>query len=389
MVSGHYLDVGTIAYDSRSDADLVVAARIGDKDAFASLVDRHNPMVSKLVARYMGSAAAAADAAQEAAVAALVGLERLRAPESFGPWYAGIALNIARGWLRGAVNSVPLSGEWEDGRPGPDEMAEATELAERVRQAVEGLAPGQRQAVLAFYWLGLTHAEAAIELDISPGALKARLHQARAALLPQLAPHVIVDKEVHSMPSTIEPRWVTVDVAEIRRSVSDDSSRRLHVVVLQEREGGRHLPIYVGAPEATALACTLEAVEVPRPMTYQMAANLIEAAGARVIDARITRLAESTFYAVVRIEGSAGEVEVDARPSDALNLALVCGAPILVDAVIFDHEGPFRHPEWRTAWQKFPTGAPDIAAEVRDRQAQFMQMLLGDAGPADRTERSA
>lgn len=152
-----------------SDTQLVHAARGGDKHAFGLLVDRYQPMASALVWRLLGNPAVAADAAQEAAVTALVGLDRLRSPERFGAWYAGIALNIARRWLRAARASEQLPDDWPEERPGPDELAAAAELAERVRDAVLALPRGQRHAVLAFYWQGLSHAEAATELAISPG----------------------------------------------------------------------------------------------------------------------------------------------------------------------------------------------------------------------------
>jgi hypothetical protein len=71
------------------DADLVAAARGGDKDAFASLVDRHRPIVWGVVQRLVRNEAVAADAVQDATIGALVGLDRLRSPERFGAWYAG------------------------------------------------------------------------------------------------------------------------------------------------------------------------------------------------------------------------------------------------------------------------------------------------------------
>jgi bifunctional DNase/RNase len=229
--------------------------------------------------------------------------------------------------------------------------------------------------VLAFYWQGLTHAEAAVELGISPGAVKARLHQARAALAPQLAPYFPFEEEVRSMTSTAEPDWVEVEVIEVRRASGADPTRRLHVIVLKERAGGRQLPIYTGPAEAVALACTLEAAEMPRPMTYQMATSLVSAAGSRVIEVRITRLAQSTFYAVTIIDGLAGRAEVDARPSDALNLALVSGAPILVDAAILDD------PEAtvRTGWEEFPTRESELVAEIRQSQHELLASVWEDA----------
>jgi len=244
-------------------------------------------------------------------------------------------------------------------------------MAERVRLAVGFLPPGQRGAVLAFYWQGLTHSEAALELGTSPGAVKARLHQARAALAPQLASYLRFDKEVPSMIRTAEPDWVEVDVTEVRRAGGDDPTRRLHVIVLKERAGARYLPIYTGPAEAVALACILEAVEMPRPMTYQMAASLVGAAGSRVVEVRITRLAESTFYALAVIEGPMGVAEVDARPSDALNLALVCGAPIRVDASVLDAPEATAH----VAWEQFPTRESDLVAEVELTRRELLASL--------------
>lgn len=254
----------------------------------------------------------------------------------------------------------------------------------RVRRAVEALAPGQREAVLAFYWQGLTHAETAMELEISPGAVKARLHQARAVLAPRLTACVQFEKEVPTMAGTAETTWVDVEVVEVRRSDRDEPIGRPHAVVLQEREGTRRLPIYVGAPEAVALACTLEAVEMPRPMTYQLATSLVVAAGSRVTEVRIAALAASTFYAVVVIDGVEGHAEVDARPSDALNLALVAGSPIRVDAAVLDNPEASRH----TDWEQFPTRSPDLVDEVRERQGALLALLAEQQSAEGETPRS-
>jgi RNA polymerase sigma factor (sigma-70 family) len=368
-------------FASLDDAELVAAARAGNKQAFACLAERYRGMVMALARRLLGADDLVADVTQEATVAALVGLGRLRSPQQFGAWYAGIALNLARRWLR-EVSAGPLPEEYPDAEPGPAEQAEAAEVARRVREAVATLAPGQRAAVLAFYWQGLTHAESALELGITVGAVKARLHQARGALAPRLASCIEPEREAPAMSAAAESAWVDAEVIDVCRSDgADDPLRRPHIVVLQERNGTRRVPMYTGSAEAIALACHLGGVEMPRPMTYQLAASLLTAAGSRLTEVRITRLVEGVFYAAVVIDTPEGAAEVDARPSDALNLALVAGAPVRVDAAVLGHPEVDCHPEW----ERYPARWQDLAAEERQRRADALARLAREReDPAQR-----
>jgi RNA polymerase sigma factor (sigma-70 family) len=385
---------------SAGDARLVEAALGGDKDAFATLVTRHWAMAVALAARVLGTPDLAADAAQEAAVAALVGLDRLRAPDRFGAWFCGITLNVARGWARQLRTERPavVPGQAPDRacqEPGPDERAELAELAAAVRAAVAHLADGQRDAVFLFYLQGLTHREVAAELAISVGAVKARLHQARAALTPALVPlaggpapasgpagPVTRTKEPVMTTTAGGPAWAEVSVTDIRCSDDSDPLNRKHVMVLTERDGPRRLPIWVGPAAATVLALSLQAVETPRPMTYQMAAGLLDACASRVSEVRITRLAGQVFYAVVVVDGPAGQREVAARPSDAVNLALVAGAPILADGALLDDP----HASRRNEWQDLPSGTAALAAEAAERMHWFAPAASQHVGPGGKDQ---
>jgi bifunctional DNase/RNase len=99
-------------------------------------------------------------------------------------------------------------------------------------------------------------------------------------------------------------------------------------VVLEEVAGGRQLAIAIGQSEAFSLAARLGGIEWRRPMTYQFAAGLVQALGGRVRQVRIDRVEEETYLATVEVEGSPGVQLVDARPSDALNLAALGQTPI-------------------------------------------------------------
>lgn len=331
------------------DAELVGRARAGDRDAFAELVVRHAATARRLAGRMLGDDDLARDAVQEAAVLALVGLDRLANPERFGAWLCGIALNVSRRWLRETRPHHEIAAEAADPAPGPDEFAAERDIARRVRGAVATLAPGQRDAVLLFYIHGLAHREVAAQLGISVGAVKARLHQARAALGRRLATEMPTYK---GKPMT---EWVPVHVAEVR--TTEERERRPHVMILQEQAGDRQVAIWIGPAEANALAMSLDNVEMPRPVTYQFAKSLIDAAGGTVAEARITALSGQLYYAVVIVNGR----EVDCRPSDAVNLALVAGAPIVVNPEIFGL------PEEDLA-TTYPLSTAHIADKVR---AQF------------------
>lgn len=231
-------------------------------------------------------------------------------------------------------------------------LAETAVLAQRVRHAIADLAPGQREAILLFYLQGLSHREVAAELGISPGAVKSRLHQARGALAPQLS-RLVEEEPVMTSIWPTEPSWVDVSIAGICRPAGDDAATKIHTVILTETRGGRELPIGMLASAAVSLAVILESVEMPRPMTHQLTAGLLDAAGARVSEVRITQLLEGSFYAVVVIDGPSGQREVDARPSDALSLASITAAPIRVDERVLADPNATARADWRdyhTTW---------------------------------------
>ncbi len=101
-------------------------------------------------------------------------------------------------------------------------------------------------------------------------------------------------------------------------------------VELEEVAGDRQLAILIAQAEALGLAARLGGIAWRRPMTYQFVAALVQALGGRVRGVRIDRVVEETYIATVQVDGPHGLQSVDARPSDALNLAALVQPPILV-----------------------------------------------------------
>jgi uncharacterized protein len=125
----------------------------------------------------------------------------------------------------------------------------------------------------------------------------------------------------------------------VLRAVRVDVGTSTPLLLLEEVGGDRVLPIFIGAPEATAIAYALGNIETPRPMSHDLLGNVIGALGAQLFAAEIVELIDNVFYANLRLLRDSAEINVSARPSDAVALALRVGAPILVNDELMALQG--------------------------------------------------
>ncbi len=130
--------------------------------------------------------------------------------------------------------------------------------------------------------------------------------------------------------------YIQVDIIGLSTSPSSGGA---YALVLGEVNGNRRLPIIIGAFEAQAIALELEKIQPPRPMTHDLIRNLFDALGAEVTDIVIDDLREGTFFAKVRYVYDDDEAQLDARPSDAVALAVRTDAPIFVASSVLDEAG--------------------------------------------------
>jgi bifunctional DNase/RNase len=109
------------------------------------------------------------------------------------------------------------------------------------------------------------------------------------------------------------------------------------IVILKDKAGDRVLPIWVGVFEANAIALQIENVSTPRPMTHDLLRNIITDLDGRVDRIVVSDLKDNTFFALIHLTVKGEGIAVDARPSDAIALALRTRAPILVEESVIDN----------------------------------------------------
>lgn len=122
---------------------------------------------------------------------------------------------------------------------------------------------------------------------------------------------------------------------ELRRIVISEIQEQ-QMILLREVDGDRSFPIVIGIFEATSIDRRVKKLHSPRPLTHDLVANVIESMGGELRDVTISELREHTYYARLRIRLNGELVEVDARPSDAIALAVTASVPIYVAEDVLD-----------------------------------------------------
>jgi RNA polymerase sigma factor (sigma-70 family) len=340
------------------DSLLVARTLAGDKTAFGLLVERHGSLAFRLAYRMLGSTAEAEDVTQESCLQAFLGLERLQDADRFAPWLCGIAVNLSRLRLRTRWREFPLE-TWEGGRwvegftradlqPSPEAAQESRELHQVVLDAIAMLPGEQQAAVRLHYFDGLPLSEIAALVGAPLGTVKARLHRARHRLRAQLL-HQAVDRDADRRREKTQMIEMNVyDVlARLRLKEGQPENHPTHparIVILKERQGERIMPIWVGPFEGDEMVRLLVEKSTVRPLTFELIARLLTTAQMRLDRVAVTRLHEEIFYATLWVTVGGETHEIDARPSDALSLALRVKAPIFVTEDVLEKD--LRSRDW-------------------------------------------
>ncbi len=343
--------------DQITDVELVDQVRCGNKEAFGQLVERYQQMVGHIARKMVADEWVAHELAQESILQAYLSLDHLRDTSRFKSWLYGITLNICRSYLHdqkmdmlsletimGGVRSDIITNS--DNMVDPQTIAEAHDLHRLVLDAIDELSSRDKEATLLFYYEQLTIQEIAALSGVSVGAIKGRLHRARKQLQERLSRVYIPERRKEQR--KMNRRQVTID------AVREHSGTRQCFIVLKNDHDAR-LIICIGKAEALTIAAGLTEISPPRPMTAHLMASLFDVTGIQLKEVRIEAHKDDIFYAVITVADGKGEHDLDARPSDALALAVLMKRPIFVADTLmqrFEQKIPFERIELHTEFRE-------------------------------------
>lgn len=388
-----------------SDLDLIHATLAGEKAAFGELAERHLAMAQRFARQMIADEEVSQELVQEAILQAFLSLNRLRQPMLFAAWLRGILRNLCQNYLRrqrGVVLSMEqLIDEWQeddlrllDFAPDPQQLWEEQELREGIRHALTPLSPKNRITVQLFYFEQHSLAEIAEQLDVSINVVKGRLFQARQQLREQLAALPI--DTVNTIPNKREQFGASSgrqrEVKQRRHKMTTIS--KIHAIgnamtesyqlYLLDSQQSRYLPMWIGMQEGMQIAAHLQGEATFRPMTIQFMATLLEKLDATLEAVEVAAIKEITFYATVKLRSGSKRFGIDARPRDAIGLALYTQAPIRVaDELLATHGQPLPQPfveaEWLAAEEQRLGDVQILSEEWRQRLETDEAFVAADA----------
>lgn len=331
-----------------TDGELVRRAQNGERQAFDQLILRHQPVVLSLAIRIVGDRERGLELTQEAVLHAYLSLDRLRKPSSFRAWLCAIVVNLCKNYLRRprveTLSLELLSGgrsfdslPFPDSAPQPHEAAEAGETHRLILAAIAQLSPPNRDAVFLYYFEQLSVREVAALLQISVPAVKGRLHKSRRKLRDQLRstfaewqPRPAVSQQTRSN------HMIPVTVLDI---VVPEPEKDHRILVLTDESLRRLLAIWIGPYEADDIALSLRGTKLHRPMTFTFMADMLDKAGVQIKSVTVSALEKDVFYATVHAQHGEDSFTIDARPSDAIALALRSQTPVFTAPEVMEAVG--------------------------------------------------
>jgi RNA polymerase sigma factor (sigma-70 family) len=317
---------------AKKDAELVILVRTGNLEAFGCLVERYQSQMKSLAIRMLDHEDIALEMVQEALLQAFLSIQNLNEPQRFKSWLYGIVVNLCRNYLRKEqgkdLQNIEFSEDLQYNHAGsrlndPEILIEKLDDHKQFISLIERLKPIYRQVILLHYFYHLRLAEIGEWEGVSLETVKVRLHRARSMLRDQLRElNPEISQEI--LPEDRRKTMLLVKVVDVIKLDNDEGC----IVLLINEPGDKILPIWIGTFEGLSIAVGIESLESPRPLTYRWVASILDILEAELEEVRIEGLKEDTFLGTMVIRKGDRLVELDARPSDLIALAVHKGIPI-------------------------------------------------------------
>lgn len=162
-----------------------------------------------------------------------------------------------------------------------------------------------------------------------------------------------------------------------------DSVSNSYVVILQEKDGDRLLPIWIGQPEAESIGMEMQKIKPPRPLTHDLCKRLIVGMGASLRRVQITKVQDNTYYAELHLYRGEDVFHIDARPSDSIAIALRLSAPIYAQESLLTAIALEESDEHASGDVPGISGAEPELTEPRDLSAEQLKAYLEKMRPED------
>ena len=162
-----------------------------------------------------------------------------------------------------------------------------------------------------------------------------------------------------------------------------------HVVILREADAERYLPIWIGSWEAQSIAMRLQGVEAERPLTHDLLTTMLTELGATIRHIIVSDLADETFRARIVLIHGGDDYDIDARPSDAIALAVRTGAPIFATEAVLDRAGVIPEADEEEKLSVFRDFVNSLEGEAPEGSVGPEDLLPDDTdvlGPPDEDE---
>lgn len=125
-----------------------------------------------------------------------------------------------------------------------------------------------------------------------------------------------------------------------------DPRSNMYILLLKETDGSGTLPIWIGKPEADSIALAIGNVATPRPLTHDLVKNVVDGLRVKIVKIVVTEIMDNTYYSLIYLNDGQKDTLIDARPSDAVAIALRVGAPIFVEDSIMATRSADELDEW-------------------------------------------